>query len=51
MGGGHLHEITMFTTHPCACVHVHVCGGHPQLPPPPSTHPQELQEAENTKIQ
>ena len=43
-GGGHLHEITMFTTHACACVHVRACactcvGGTPNHPPPPSSHP------------
>ena len=45
-GGGHLHEIIMFTTHACASVHVHVCacmctcvGGIPNHPPPPSNHP------------
>ena len=36
-GGSHLHEIIMFTM--CVCVCVHMCGGHPQSPPPPSTHP------------
>ena len=41
-GGGHLHEITMFTMQcmrACACVHVHVhvCGGHPPTTPHP--HP------------
>ena len=52
-GGGHLHEITMFTMHACACVCVRACmcmctcvGGMPQPPPTPiypppslSTHP------------
>ena len=41
-GGGHLHEITMFTMHACACVCMHACmsvGGTPQPPPSPSTHP------------
>ena len=45
--GGHLHEITMFTTHACACVHVHACacmctcvGGTPSHPHPhPATPP------------
>ena len=34
-GGGHLHEITMFIMHACACVHTceHVWG-HPQPPSP-----------------
>ena len=36
-GGGHLHEITMFTMHAHVCVHVHVCGGHPPTTPHP--HP------------
>ena len=76
-GGSHLHEITMFTLHACACVcaracmcmhahacvHVHACArvwrappNHPHPHPstchqhPPTPHPQELQEAENTKI-
>ena len=43
VGGGHLHEIIMFTTHACACVHAHACacmwGAFPNHPPPPSTHP------------
>ena len=38
-GGGHLHEITMFTMHACVCMrmHVHMCGGHPPTSPHP--HP------------
>ena len=36
-GGGHLHEITMFTMHACACACV--CGTPPNHPRPPSTHP------------
>ena len=36
-GGGHLHEIIMFTTHVCACVCVHAhVWGHPQPPPTPT---------------
>ena len=37
--------------HTCTCVHVHACG-HVWGQPPKSTtpHPQELQEAENTKF-
>ena len=40
-GGGHLHEITMFTMHACACMHmhVHVCGGHPPTTPTPIHSP------------
>ena len=44
-GGGHLHEIIMFTTHACVCVCVcvracaHVCGTSPNHPPPISTQP------------
>ena len=42
--------------HVCACMHMHVhmCGGHPQLPPTPihpAPPPQEPQGAQNTKIQ
>ena len=43
-GGGHLHEIIMFTTHAyaCTCVHVctcvYMCVGQPQSPPTPN-HP------------
>ena len=37
-GGGHLHEIIMFTTCACVCMHVCVCAhvwGHPQPLPTP----------------
>ena len=47
-GGSHLHEITMFTTHACACMcmHVHVCGGHP----PTSPHPKILRKPKTPKF-
>ena len=32
-GGGHLHEIMMFTMRACACMCVHMCGGHPPTTP------------------
>ena len=42
-GGGHLHEIIMFTTHACACMCMCACtcmctcvGVPPNYPPPPS---------------
>ena len=62
-GGGHLHEITMFTMHACACMHVHVCmcmhacvctcvwGAPPNQPPPPSTHPPPARAAGSRKHQ
>ena len=37
-GGGHLHEITMFTMHACVCMHMCACvcmGGTLQPPPTP----------------
>ena len=56
-GGGHLHEIIMFTMHACACVHAcacaHVWGAPPNYPHPylPTPLPPEPQGARNTKIQ
>ena len=41
------HACMCMCVHACMCMHVYMCGGH--LPTTP--HPQELQEAENTKIQ
>ena len=39
--------------HACACVHVHVCGGHPLTTLTPSTHPPHLSggPSESLKIQ
>ena len=58
-GGGHLHEIIMFTMHACVCACVCACacvwGAPPNHHPPPSTHPPtphppEPQGAQITKI-
>ena len=43
-GGSHLHEITMFTTHACACVHMRACACMCTCvgAPPTTPHPHPL---------
>ena len=56
-GGGHLHEIIMFTTHTCACMCVHACvymctcvGGTPNHSTPTPHPPQSCREPETPKF-
>ena len=51
MGRGYLHEIIIFTTHACVCMHVHVCGAPPTTPTPIHPPPTPRRAAGSQKYQ